>query len=152
MSGPQRSRDGTPSTRSAGSASQRLDKWLWCARLARTRTQAASLVISGKIRVNRLKVVKPAHLVRIDDVVTASVGPRVRVLRILSFCERRGGANLAATLFEDLMSGVETAGVELNLAGPGSGAASSQFAKREAGAGRPTKRDRRMIDRLKREL
>ena len=131
----------------AATSSQRLDKWLWCARLAKTRTQAAALVSGGKIRVNRIKTDKPAYMIKAGDVITASLGPRVRVLAIKAVGDRRGSAELARLLFDDLTA-----------PDPGNGSAqastrdlSAPAARRDTGAGRPTKRDRRLLDRLKGE-
>lgn len=127
-------------------ASQRLDKWLWCARLAKTRTQAAALVSGGKIRVNRVKTEKPAHAVRAGDVITASLGPKVRVLAVKAVGERRGSAEVARLLFDDLTAPANPSGATppLECAPP------AGF--RDSGSGRPTKRDRRLIDRLKGDL
>lgn len=124
--------------------SQRLDKWLWCARIARTRTQAAALVSGGKIRVNRLKVDKPALAVKVGDVITASLGPRVKVLAVKAIGEKRGPASSAQLLFDDLTAPAPAPAVQ-------KAAGDFQSGQREAGAGRPTKRDRRAIDRLKQE-
>lgn len=129
----------------AASPSQRLDKWLWCARLARTRTQAAALVAAGKIRVNRIKVDKPAHPIRAGDVVTASLGPRVRVLAVKAMADRRGPAPSACLLFDDLTApATGGAGAHRPVT-----AGASDAGQRDTGAGRPTKRDRRRIERLK---
>lgn len=127
-------------------ASQRLDKWLWCARLAKTRTQAAALVSGGKIRVNRIKTEKPAHAVKVGDVITASLGPRVRVLAVKAIGDRRGSAEIAKLLFDDLTAPVVPD--EKDAAAQ----AGSPPGRRESGTGRPTKRDRRLIDRLKEEF
>lgn len=126
---------------------QRLDKWLWCARLAKTRTQAAALVTGGKIRVNRVKTDKPSHAVRAGYVITASLGPRVKVLKIVAIAERRGSADLARELFEDLTPPVDQA---TDGRGPrGADQFAGRTAAREPGSGRPTKRERRQLDRLK---
>lgn len=117
---------------------QRLDKWLWFARLARTRSLAARLVEGGKIRVNREKVLKPAQNVRAGDVVTAAVGGRVRVLRIAEPGQRRGPAQEARTLYEDLTPPAEPANAEPEKL--------ATTPTRASGAGRPTKRDRRKLD------
>jgi ribosome-associated heat shock protein Hsp15 len=127
----------------AAASSQRLDKWLWCARLAKTRTQAAGLVLAGKIRVNRIKTEKPAHLVKAGDVITASLGPRVRVLAVKAVGDRRGSPEVARLLFDDLTAPTaDTSAKEPRAA---------DVARRDPGAGRPTKRDRRLLDRLKGE-
>ncbi len=117
---------------------QRLDKWLWFARFAKTRSLAARLVEDGKVRVNRAKILKPAQGVRPGDVITAAVAGRVRVVRIVEPGVRRGPAAEARQLYEDLTppAETETAGSEGTAAAP----------KRTPGAGRPTKRERRKLD------
>src|SRR5262245_17597894 len=81
---------------------QRLDKWLWHARIVKTRSIAAQLVAQGKCRINREKVLKPAHLVKSGDVLTAAIFGRVRILQIASFSARRGPASEARLLYVDL--------------------------------------------------
>ena len=83
-------------------ATQRLDKWLWHARIGRTRSAAAALVEKGKVRVNRNKIIKPGYGVKLSDVLTIAIGGRVRVLKVAGFAERRGPAAEAQTLYEDL--------------------------------------------------
>jgi ribosome-associated heat shock protein Hsp15 len=139
----------TPGDTSGPAAAQRLDKWLWYARIARTRTQAAALVTGGKIRVNRVKTDKPAHAVKVGDVITASLGPRVRVLAVRGLGERRGSAEMVKALFDDLSAPAAAPGGD---AIPGGSAKAGRPGQRGAGAGRPTKRDRRLIDRLKGEF
>jgi ribosome-associated heat shock protein Hsp15 len=82
---------------------QRIDKWLWHARLVRTRTAARAFAVSGRVRVNREKNASPAHLLRAGDVLTISLSGRVRVLRVRAIAERRGAASDAALLYEDLI-------------------------------------------------
>jgi ribosome-associated heat shock protein Hsp15 len=86
-------------------ASQRIDKWLWHARVARTRTLAQELLRRGKIRVNRQKVTSASRSVRCDDVLTISIGQHIRVLKVKAFAERRGSASEAAVLFEEIEVG-----------------------------------------------
>lgn len=85
---------------------QRLDLWLWCARVARTRAACAALVESGAVRINRQPTVKPHARVAPGDVLTLALGQgrsaRIRVWRVLALAERRGGAAEAAALYEDL--------------------------------------------------
>jgi len=81
---------------------QRLDKWLWHARIVKTRSLAAQFVEQGKFRVNREKVLKPAHMVKTGDVITAAIFGRVRVLRIAGFSARRCPAAEAQTLYVDM--------------------------------------------------
>nr|WP_119062659.1 RNA-binding S4 domain-containing protein [Dichotomicrobium thermohalophilum] len=117
---------------------QRLDKWLWFARFARTRSLAARLVEDGKVRVNREKILKPAQSVRPGDVITAAIGGRVRIVRIADPGARRGPAQEARALYEDLTPPAEpqTGGSERTATAP----------TRAPGAGRPTKRERRKLD------
>ena len=116
----------------------RLDKWLWYARVVKSRTLAAGLVEDGKVRVNRERVSKPSQTVRIGDVLTVSVGPRVRILEVAAIGARRGPAAEAQALYVDRSPPPPTPAAPLP---PLSG-------ERESGAGRPTKRDRRLIARL----
>lgn len=82
--------------------SQRLDKWLWFARLVKSRTLAARLVEEGHARVNRVKVDKPAQPIKPGDVLTLSLGSHIRVLRVLDPGTRRGPATQARSLYEDV--------------------------------------------------
>ncbi|MGI9403719.1 MAG: RNA-binding S4 domain-containing protein [Hyphomicrobium sp.] len=129
---------------------QRLDKWLWFTRLVKTRTLATDFVLSGKVRVNRARVDKPSYAVRVDDVLTVVVARRVRVLKVLGLGLRRGPAPAARTLYEELTAGsvplkpqpkmpVHEPSTRANDVGPG---------QRPSGAGRPTKKERRDIERL----
>lgn len=122
--------------------SQRLDKWLWFVRVTKTRTQATGLVTDGRVRVNRQRIDKPSQALRPGDVVTVTVRGHVRVLKMLLPGERRGPAAEARTLFEDLTP---------PAAPPGPGVAGASSGVRMAGQGRPTKRDRRQLDRLRNE-
>lgn len=115
----------------------RLDKWLWYARLCKTRTQATALCRSGSVRVNRTPVRKPNHALRPGDVLTFPLGRRIWVVRVVELGTRRGPFSEAQTLYEDL-SPPPVPRAERPPAG----------AQREPGAGRPTKRDRRAIDRF----
>jgi ribosome-associated heat shock protein Hsp15 len=81
---------------------QRIDKWLWHARVVRSRESAAALAASGHVRVNGMKVRAPAALVRRGDVVTVALDHSVRVMRVCGFASRRGDAEEARRLFEDL--------------------------------------------------
>ena len=114
----------------------RLDKWLWFARVIKSRTLAAGLVVDGRVRINRDKVEKPSHPVRPGDVLTVGVGDRVRILKVVAMGHRRGPATEARLLFEDLTPP------------PSSVSRPPEVPSREPGSGRPTKRDRRLIGRL----
>jgi ribosome-associated heat shock protein Hsp15 len=88
---------------------QRLDKWLWYARIAKSRTIAAKWIEEGCIRVNRQRVVKASACVKCGDVLTATLQDRVRVIEILGLGERRGPASEARALYEEKLSPKEGA-------------------------------------------
>ena len=81
---------------------QRIDKWLWHARMVRTRTDAAALTTAGFVRLSGKRMTAAAHPVRIGDVVTLALDRSVRVLRVERICGRRGGAPAARALYRDL--------------------------------------------------
>ena len=83
-------------------ASQRLDKWLWCARFMRQRSDCAALVARGLIRINRQPTDKAHARLRIGDVLTVPVHHSVRVVRVVSLAERRGPATEARMLYEEI--------------------------------------------------
>jgi ribosome-associated heat shock protein Hsp15 len=116
---------------------QRIDKWLWHARVVRTRSAAAALVDGGMVRVNNERVKQPSRLVRPNDVITVALDRSVRILKVTGYAERRGSATVARGLFEDLTPLAESTSTD-----PPSGV-------RDDGAGRPTKRERRVTDRLR---
>jgi len=80
---------------------QRIDKWLWHARFARTRGAAQQLARSGHVRVNRDKVREASRLVRAGDVLTLSLRRGIRVIRILGIADRRDGFDQAQLHYED---------------------------------------------------
>jgi ribosome-associated heat shock protein Hsp15 len=81
---------------------QRIDRWLWHARLVRTRGDAAALADAGYVRVNGARIAAPSRQVRTGDVITVALDRRVRVLKVRGFVERRGPAGTAQSLYEDL--------------------------------------------------
>ena len=81
---------------------QRIDKWLWHARVVRTRRLAAALTASGCVRINGHRISAPAHCVRPGDVITVAFDRGVRVLKVLQFSQRRGSADDARRLCEVL--------------------------------------------------
>ncbi|MDH2385686.1 RNA-binding S4 domain-containing protein [Bradyrhizobium sp. CER78] len=91
---------------------QRLDKWLWHARVVKARTSAAELVASGHVRLNGTREKSPGHAVKVGDVVTVALDNSVRVLKVIGFAERRGDASSARELYEDLQAGALQAGKE----------------------------------------
>jgi ribosome-associated heat shock protein Hsp15 len=120
----------------------RVDKWLWAARFAKTRTAATDLAVAGHVKVGGERV-KPAREVGVGDVVEVRLGPSRRVVVVTGIADRRGPAEVAATLYEETPESREERerlALERRLARPpgaGSGA-------------RPTKQDRRRLEALRR--
>jgi len=81
---------------------QRIDRWLWHARLVRTRGAAAALAGSGYVRVNGARINAPGRMIRAGDVITIALDRGVRVLKVISFVDRRGPAPSAAALYQDV--------------------------------------------------
>lgn len=81
---------------------QRIDKWLWFARMVKTRTLAQATVSQGQVRVNKVRIAKSSHDVVPGDVITLAVHGRVRVIKVLALGVRRGPASEAQTLFTDI--------------------------------------------------
>ncbi|UPA24264.1 RNA-binding S4 domain-containing protein [Shinella oryzae] len=121
-----------------GQARQRIDKWLFFARLRKSRSLAAKSVEAGDVRVNDLAVRQPSYAVSPGDVVVLSLERHDMVVKVLQTGERRGPYEEARLLYSD-MTPPPPPREERNLFAQ---------ATRERGAGRPTKRERREIDRL----
>jgi ribosome-associated heat shock protein Hsp15 len=81
---------------------QRVDRWLWHARLVRTRSAAAALASSGHVRINGARIRAPGRMVRNGDVITVALDCGVRVLKVTGFSERRGPAKADRALYEEL--------------------------------------------------
>ena len=119
----------------------RLDKWFWYARFIKSRSLATKLCNSGKVRVNGNLIKKAHQSVTPGDVLTFSVGPNIRVIKIIKLGNRRGPAKEAQALYEDLQPIDQIAKkIDPTLA--------PEPAKRERGSGRPTKVQRRAIERF----
>jgi ribosome-associated heat shock protein Hsp15 len=86
---------------------QRLDKWLWHARVVKARTSAAALVEAGHVRINGVRETAPGHSVKAGDVLTIGLDRTVRLLKVIGFAERRGDASAARMLYDDLQSAQE---------------------------------------------
>ncbi len=118
---------------------RRLDKWLWFARFFKSRSLATRFCAAGRLRINGKLVNKPHYALKTGDVLTFPLGPHVRIIRVAALGLRRGPATEARTLYEDLEPPPpRRVGVTRT---PASGS-------REPGAGRPTKAERRAIDKL----
>jgi ribosome-associated heat shock protein Hsp15 len=127
-----------------GGGNLRLDKWLWFARFFKTRSLATKFVQSGKLRVNTVTVAKPHYSVKTGDVLTFPMRVGIKVVQVLELGARRGPAPEAQALYEDLSPPPPPKdGADLDRPG--------KVAPRDAGSGRPTKRERRDTDRLRGE-
>jgi ribosome-associated heat shock protein Hsp15 len=91
---------------------QRLDKWLYFVRLAKTRTAAQDMLRAGKVRVNRNKVRDPSHPGRIGDTLTIASGGKVRICQIEGFTDRRGPYREARQFYLDLTAESQTSGAD----------------------------------------
>ena len=118
--------------------SVRVDKWLWAVRAFKTRTKSNDACTNGRVLVNNV-VAKPATKIKPGDVVTANRRDRQLVYTVLIPIEKRVSAARAAECLED-HSPPPVPRTPRDI---------SVFARRDRGTGRPTKRDRRQIDRLR---
>jgi len=118
----------------------RLDLWIWAVRLVRTRALANSFCKGKKVKVND-QVAKPSRKLQIDDLVTLSINNRIRVLKVVGFSNKRLSAKEAAKLIEDLSPPVDSSKKEYQVLPP----------RRAKGAGRPTKKERRILDKFRGE-
>ena len=120
---------------STSEARLRVDKWLWYARFFKTRGLATKACAGGQLRLNGTAVAKSHTQVKAGDVLTFAQGHHIRVVRVVELGTRRGPAPEARQLYEDLKPPTS----ENRLPGPG----------RARGGGRPTKKERRAIERFK---
>lgn len=118
---------------------QRIDKWLFFARILKSRSLAAKLAQAGRVRINGDKTDQASSLVTAGDVLTISLDRRITVLRIRACGVRRGPYEEARLLYEDLTP---------PPAPPDSLLPNATLPIRDAGSGRPTKKERRATDRL----
>jgi len=120
-------------------ARQRIDKWLFFSRAVKSRSLAAKLVVAGRVRINRDKAAQASDIVRAGDVLTITLERRIFVWKVLGTGSRRGPAEEARMLYEDMSPPPVPKGEAVPDAIP---------ALRDAGSGRPTKKERRETDRL----
>lgn len=120
----------------AASGRQRLDKWLFFARVVKSRSLAARLAVSGRVRVNRDKASQASDPVRTGDVLTITLDRRILVWKVLDTGTRRGPAPEARTLYEDMSPAPSEAEIP-----------DAQAPLREIGSGRPARKERRITDR-----
>ena len=116
----------------------RLDTWLWYARFYRSRSLSSKAILSGKLRVNSNKIIKPASKVKINDVLTINHINMVRIIQVQSLGSRRGPASEAQKLYNDLSGDITDASKIKSV---------SEKSKKETNK-RPTKKDRRVLDKI----
>lgn len=117
--------------------SVRIDKWLWAVRIFKTRSLATDACRSGKVIINAMEI-KPSREVKYGDIIIVKTGPVKKTLKVLELLENRVSAKLVANYMEDLTPQEEYRKLEMIR--------DSRFVSRDRGAGRPTKRERREID------
>ena len=118
----------------------RIDKWLWAVRAFKTRTLASEACRSGKVKILD-HVVKPSRELKTGEVITVSVSPITRTLRVVALSGNRVSAKLVTGLMDDLTPEEEYNKLKRKD--------EPDFEHRERGLGRPTKRERREIEFLK---
>ena len=116
----------------------RLDTWLWYARFYKSRSLSSKAILSGKLRVNSNKIIKPASKVRINDILTISHVNMVRIIQVQSIGARRGPASEAQKLYKDLSE---------DATGASNIKYVSEKPKKDTNK-RPTKKDRRILDKI----
>lgn len=118
----------------------RVDKWMWAVRIFKTRSMAAEACKKGKVSMNGVTI-KPSREIRIDDKIDIRFPPIIRSYRVKAISDKRMSAKLTVDFMEDV-----TAQDQLDLL---NATKSYGFEHRQRGAGRPTKLERRLIDKLK---
>ena len=123
----------------AGAGAARLDKWLWAVRLFKSRALAADAIRAGSVEINA-RPAKPAREVHAGETVTVRQGLVLRTLRVMAAPDSRVGAKLVAHYCTDLTPASEFEKVREQRM--------QHVLARAKGSGRPTKRERREVDRL----
>ena len=121
----------------------RIDKYLWSIRVYKTRSEATDACKGGKVKVNGSDI-KPSKVVKVGDMITARKGPVTYTYRVLDLIDKRQGPKLVPNFAENLTPEEEIAKLRTPV--------ETFFLKRDRGAGRPTKKDRRQMDSLWDEL
>ncbi len=120
-------------------SSVRIDKWLWAVRLYKTRSLAAAACVSGKVQIQGYAV-KPARDVHVGELITAVTGEITRTVKVVALLERRVGAKMVPEYLEDLTPASEYEKPRRRDL--------PVVALRDKGTGRPTKKERREIEKL----
>jgi ribosome-associated heat shock protein Hsp15 len=117
----------------------RIDKWLWAVRIFKTRSQASEACRKGRIIINGIQV-KPSRDIRTGEIILIRKPPAVYTYRVISLLQKRQSAPLAKECYEDLTTIEELNKLKIN---------DTLFFKRDRGAGRPTKKERRILDKMR---
>ena len=120
--------------------SVRIDKWLWAVRFYKTRSQAADACKGGKVKIDG-KNVKPSREIRVGDIIEVQHNYIKRIIKVKQPAHNRVGAKLVPDLMEDLTPQEEFEKQDMMR--------QLNAERRDRGAGRPTKKERRMIEKLK---
>lgn len=115
----------------------RIDKWLWAARIFKTRSIAADAIKNGRVTISGVNV-KPSRMVKVGEVVSVRKPPVIYSFKILKTIEQRVGAKLLPEIYENVTPPEQYELLEMNRI--------SGFIDRQRGSGRPTKKDRRALD------
>lgn len=115
----------------------RIDKWLWAARIFKTRTIAADACKNGRVAVNGVNV-KPSRMLKMGETVSVRKPPVTYSFKVLKTIEQRVGAKLLPEIYENVTTPDQYELLEMNRI--------SGFVDRARGTGRPTKKDRRAMD------
>lgn len=118
----------------------RIDKWLWCVRIFKTRNQATEECRAGKVKINGQET-KASHTVKIGETIEVQIEQLKRILLVKDLLDRRVSAKLAVGFVDDQTPAEEIERLRM--------ARKTNFEKRDRGLGRPTKRERREIDEFK---
>ena len=118
----------------------RIDKYLWSIRLFKTRSLATEACRAGKVKLDGQNI-KPSYLVKIDDTYSIQKGIERKTIKVVDFLHRRVDAKTAILFYEDITPIEDTLAYKAVYQAP--------ILRRDRGAGRPTKKDRREIDELK---
>lgn len=121
----------------------RIDKWLWCIRVFKTRNQATVACRYGRVRIGD-QVVKPSREIKSGETITISLDSLNRSVKVLALVEHRVGAKLVEQFMEDVTPQEEYQKLQLRK--------DAGFGYRLRGLGRPTKKERREIEILKKYL
>ena len=121
----------------------RIDKWLWAARIFKTRTLAAAACKKGQVSLGGNQL-KPSRMVRVGDIIDVKKPPITYSFRILQAIEHRVGAKLLPEILENITSPEQYELLEMSKI--------SGFVDRARGTGRPTKKERRALDDFKEDV